>query len=71
MSREGLSIWVVYDHPTDHPDVYIARRFVNDRPTGDTIQGLTLDAVRDQLPAGLARFNRDPKDDPKIVECWF
>jgi len=71
MTSEGLSIWVIYDHPTDFPDRYVARRFQNDRPTAQFVEGATLDEVREKLPFGLAQFPRHPQDDPKIVETWF
>jgi len=71
MNESGISLWVIYDHPFDFPQAFVARRYVIDRPTADIIQGHTLEAVREKLPAGLARIERDPKDDPKIVEMWL
>lgn len=70
-----LSMWVVYDHPRDMPDHFVARRHeVHPRgpvPTGDVIKGNTLGEVRARLPPGLYRMPRDPNDEPQIVEVWM
>lgn len=71
----GLEIWTVYDHPSDFPDGWIARRFVNDRPQSgplDTIRSDNLDRLRFVLAEkGLTRLDRHPSDDPTIVETWL
>lgn len=72
----ALSIWVIYDHPKDEPDTYIARHWeiVDGRmlPTRETITCNTVDAIRGWLrDAGLTRFSRSPGDDPVILECWL
>lgn len=68
-------MWVIYEHPPDMPEWYVARRREitpgKDEPTGDFLLGNTLDAVRDLLPVGLVRLCRDPTDDPVIVEIWL
>jgi hypothetical protein len=71
-SRRGkLSAWTIYDHPSDFPDDYVARRFEYDQPTSDMIVG-ELDQMRKAfLRAGLVCMTRDQKDDPKIVETWL
>jgi hypothetical protein len=72
-----MTVWVVYDHPTDYPDAYVARpqfvmadhsvmacklAFINDN----------LDVIRDALvEAGLHCLSRMPGDDPKIMETWL
>lgn len=68
---DGLSIWTVYCRPRDYPSGYIARRFILDKPTGETVTGETLEAVRERLPWGLYRMERAPEDDPVIVEVWI
>jgi hypothetical protein len=77
MSEDGLSIWVVYDHPLDHPDEYVARRHValGERPTGptsDVIRSRNLELVRDELERrGLCKLDRLPEDLPHIIETWL
>lgn len=73
---DALSIWTVYDHPTDHPHEFIARRFEVDgkgtRATAETLASTSLDLLRDELSArGLTCLTRSPDDDPKIVEVWL
>jgi len=70
-----LAVWVIYDHPLDMPEHIVARRHdvLDDGPlaTDHVLVGDTLDAVRAQLPPGLARIPRDRKDEPHIVEVWL
>ena len=69
----SLSLWTVYDHPSDYPHCFVARRFEMDEPTNDVITGGTLAQVRAQL--GLlgvsVRLEREPGDDENIVEVWL
>lgn len=75
--QELLPIWTVYRHPTDYPHGYVARMSVirspmrGYMPTDLVILGDTLAAVRDALPPGLIRLDRDEEDDPHIVESWL
>ena len=78
MRRGRLSMWTVYDHPTDHPDVYVARRWEiggdleEPKPTLDAVAGDDLNVLRLCLAeAGLTRLVRDEDDDAKIVESWI
>jgi len=76
MPDQSLSIWTVYDHPTDFPTEFVARRH-KVRPgsepvaTTDLVHGESLAAVRTQIPRGLTRLPRNPHDDPCIVEVWL
>jgi hypothetical protein len=69
-----VAIWTVYERPKDYPQGYVARRFVIKAnlpiSTEETMFGLTPDDVRAQLPKGLIRIERDPEDEPQIVETW-
>ena len=68
----GLDIWVVYDHPSDLPDAYVARRFRGNVPTQSVMWGNDLEMLRVMLAIdmGLTRIVRDPEDDPVILETW-
>ena len=72
-----FAMWVVYDHPTDYPDKFVARRFDVDRdepkPSASIIITDDLDKLRDmlQLELGLVKLMRSERDDPKIVETWL
>lgn len=75
LDDDPLSMWTVYDHPRDYPDVFVARRFEITRglsgPTNDMFTADTLDELRRLLPPGLFCLLREPDDDPKIVETWI
>jgi len=72
-----LTGWTIYDHPSDRPDCFIARRWIvmrsyNDPvPTRDVLTATTLDELRRLLPPGLTCLPRYLNDDPKIVEVWI
>lgn len=72
-----LSMWTVYDHPTDYPDKFVARRFEVDangpRPTESIIIAPNLDLLRDILgmEMHLTPLPRSAGDDAKIVETWI
>jgi hypothetical protein len=77
--RGALSIWTIYDHPSDFPHSFVARRFEvgperSEHPlaTCDIAQSENLDALRHSFgEAGLVCVSRAPEDDPNIVESWL
>lgn len=72
-----LPMWTVYDHPTDVPDAYIARKWLVG--PGETViwtdETITEEKLEDiqkyMISAGLTRLHRQPEDDPVIVETWL
>jgi len=70
----ALDMWVIYERPSDFPDSYVARLF---RITGHAEPSPlahiaeTLQEVRKAIPPGLVRIDRDPLDEPQIVEIWL
>ncbi len=73
MSRDQLSIWTVYKRPLDHPDKFVARRWVvtpQPIPTNDKLLADELETLREKLPPGLIRMSRQSGDDLVIVETW-
>jgi hypothetical protein len=76
MDTTSLVMWVVYDHPTDFPNTFVARRFsITARgavPSDDVIVSPDLDGIRLVLAAdGLTSLSRSDGDDPIIVETWL
>lgn len=76
MSEEPLRMWTVYDHPTDYPDVYVARLFEvtasGAKPTSIMLHSEELSGIRAAMMAnGLTRLQRSEDDDAKIVEVWL
>lgn len=71
---DALSMWTVYGHPSDMPDVYVARRFectAGAVTATDAVVMGTLAEIRATMSAyGLTRLERDVSDDPVIVEVW-
>ena len=69
-----LSIWTIYDHPSDFPDGYALREWVIDEGAnhpGEAIFTTTLEDARLCLPPGLYCLPRDRDDDSTIVENWI
>lgn len=77
MTDPLLTLYVVYDHPRDHPEMFVVRRQVTMRdggvvPDGDALGFTTLEAARKHcLELGLTCLARHPDDDPVIVETWL
>ena len=71
-----LTMWTVYDRPTDHPDSFVARRW-SIEPGGARAERVTIVAraiapIRAWLHAtGFHRMPAMPGDDPVILETWF
>jgi len=76
--RSLLSIWTVYDHPSDAPDCFIARRW-EVRPghhepirTEDVLRSQTLEPLRRHFREhGLTCLPRQTGDDVNIMESWL
>lgn len=74
--RGELSMWMVYERPADYACGFVARRFEvsgkGPTPTQMTLKCLDLEPIRDKLGrAGLVRLDRNPEDEPQIVETWL
>lgn len=73
--QNALAIWVIYDHPKDHPDHWVVRRqFVVDGKVipDDYVRLCTsVELARKQIPQGLICICRSYLDDPVIVESWM
>ena len=72
-----LSMWTVYNSPSDYPGKFVARRFDVDasgpKPSMSIIIMDDLDKLREMLAfeMHLVCLTRSPEDDPKIVETWL
>ncbi len=72
--QNRLPMWTVYSKPTDHPKKVVARMFLTlpaTAPTNLALIGDSLSEVREALPPGLHRLERNPCDEPQIVETWL
>jgi hypothetical protein len=71
--KDNLVLFTVYDHPRDHPNSFVVRRYIvnNGESIPDEIRlADTLIGARDLLPPGVYNLGREPADDPVIVETW-
>lgn len=74
MAKNQLSIWTVYERPLDHPEKFVARRWIATQqpsPTDDVLFADDLDSLRKMMPSGLVKMQRQQGDDPVIVETWI
>jgi hypothetical protein len=76
IASENLSMWAVYDHPKDFPNMFVAREFLvglgHVWPTQNLIQSKTPSVIRRRmLDMGMICLVRDPDDDPVILEVWL
>ena len=77
--KEQLIIWVIYKHPSDYPNKYVARKWTKPTdskkrtllPTEIKLIADSIEEIRSKLPKFLTRFERDISDDPCIVETWM
>jgi hypothetical protein len=75
IDRDRLPHWVIYDHPSDHPELYVARLFYSlpqPEATKIALGSKRLEPLRMWLSGyGYVRLDRDPEDDATIVEVWL
>ena len=74
MKRGALTMWTIYDRPSDHPHGFIARRFEIDvgKITATEHKLISdLEGLRKIFhAAGLMKLSRQEEDEPQIVETW-
>lgn len=72
-----LVMWTIYDHPTDFPHYYVARKWeIGHGPepvkTESVIFETDLTLLRTHLAKrGYTCLPRDESDEPQIVETWL
>jgi hypothetical protein len=71
-----MNLYTIYERPLDYPSGYVVRMWTVG--PGGTIEpsrfadyAPTLDQARACLPDGLYRLEREPGDDPAILETWI
>lgn len=72
---EPVEMYTIYHDPDDFPGMYVGRTFTitpgRAQPAAEPFAiAPTLEAVREAIPPGHERFDRQEGDDPKIVETW-
>lgn len=62
---------VIYDHPKDYPNKYVARVWDMNKPTNVVAINERLDILRTLIPGGMIVCDRNKDDDPCILEVWL
>ena len=66
------NVWLLYDHPSAHPNNFVAMRFSYDEPTNEVLFFRSLqEARRHSRALDLVCIGRHPEDDPEMVEVWL
>jgi len=75
MTSDSLRMWVIYDHPSDHPHNFVARLWRVTAGKTDATDTVLMGPLEDLRTAmrndGLTRLTRQAGDDPVIVEVWL
>lgn len=74
-------MWTVYDHPSDFPDCFVARKWIASSGMSEPIRTdsvLTADnlkmlkvKIQHEMPYVIDFIPRQPDDDPVIVGCYL
>lgn len=66
-----MPIITIYNSPTDYPGKYVARVFDVDKATNLAAVADTYEGLLEAIPTGsMVRLDRNPNDDPVILETW-
>lgn len=66
-----LPLICIYSSPKDYPGKYIARLWDVNKPTNIVAIAENLEEIRETKPADMVIMQRQPQDDPVIVETWI
>lgn len=73
-AQPELVIWTIYLNPLDAPGKFVLRPWTirDGKPVpGEARIYEDLDEARAQVPPGLSRLDRNPVDEPQVVESWI
>ncbi len=67
-----VEFWVIFDHPKDFPNDFVARKFLNNEPTEECLKCSDLEALRNHFRERYCTLiPRDPADNTVIIESWM
>jgi endonuclease V-like protein UPF0215 family len=61
----------IYKNPADYPGKYVARLWDVDKPTNLVAIAESLEEIRETKPPEMVIMQRQPNDDPVIIETWI
>jgi hypothetical protein len=67
-------VWTIYQAPKDFPDGFVTRPWTitgRGPEPGMAQLSMTLEQARQNVPQGLYRMDRQPGDDPAVLETWI
>lgn len=72
-SNIKVPVIVVYEHPSDYPEYYVARIFNVDKPTDTIMLKDTLEEIQEDVRnnTNMMFMLRGAEDDPCIVGVWL
>ena len=72
-SNLKVPVIVVYEHPDDYPEYYVARVFNVDKPTDTIMLKDKLSEIQDDIRANtdMMFMLRGVEDEPCIVGVWI
>jgi hypothetical protein len=70
VSRMKMPFIVIYEHPIDYSENYVARLFDINKPTNIVILSNDLQTLRNKIPKGMVKFNREKEENKTIVESY-
>ena len=66
-----LPLICVYKNPADYPGKYVARVWDVDKPTTLVAIADSFEEIRAAKPPEMVVMQRQPNDDPVIIETWI
>lgn len=71
MKATKLPLICVYKNPADYPNKYVARLWDVDKPTTLVAIADSFEEIRAAKPPEMVIMQRQPNDDPVIIETWI
>lgn len=73
LSNIEVPVIVVFEHPIDYPEYYVARVFNADKPTDTIMLKDTLEEIQENIRSNtnMMFMLRGAEDAPSIVGAWL
>ena len=69
---EPLMMWVVFDHPNDFPNSWVARMWLDNTPQDTMLMADSYELIEMQLRNwDYINIGRNDEDDSKIHSVWI